>query len=88
MKGYINTTHVMGRTLMSRHNSSYMLQYQWRQDSNPLHIRVITKKEYDDIKKLAGPEESRIVTATNDLTIMHTTSSKYYMRIKRYVNKL
>jgi|LGOV01.1.fsa_nt_gb hypothetical protein len=90
-KGYMNAVHVFGRSMMGRLGQTRHLQWQWRNKSKPLQTISLTKKQYDDIKKLLGPIDSKAVNTlteySNSIRIYHTHTAKYYMRVKRYIKK-
>lgn len=91
-KGYINAVHVFGKSMLARLGQTCHLQWQWRKDSRPTTSPMIllTKKQYDSIKKLLGPiikRDQDIGTHTSSIKIYHESNSKHYMRVKRYLKK-
>jgi len=85
--GYAHAVHVFGRSMMSRLGSTHHLQYQWRNNSEPLQTIPITKAQYKDIKELLGPVTSIEKIPPHKIKYIHDSSAKYYMRVKRYLER-
>lgn len=91
VSGYLNSEHKFGRSSILRFGGKeHYLRWQYK-DKVILSMRPITKEHYKHIKSLLlgvkEKAEREISDKANTVVYRHTTDSKTYMRIKRYLVK-
>lgn len=90
--GYLNAKHIFGRSFLTRNgNTNYSLQWQWTKKKTFINIIALDYKIYKDIKALLLPiknyKEIELSNNYKAIIYYHSTSSKNYQRIKRYLIK-
>jgi hypothetical protein len=89
--GYVNATHMFGRSKIVRLGRKYYLQWQWQYDVHLTQIITLTQAQYTHVKKMLGPIVKETIVQISDhaktIKNVHKHTSLYYMRVKRYLKK-
>lgn len=92
--GYYKSVHKFGRSKLMRVGSSYQLEWQWKQSNTADDIIILDRKQYDKLKSMLLPSTNIVIQTITEKSdgqeVLHKSSSKNYMQIKRYLirNKL
>jgi hypothetical protein len=89
MRGYMNAKHHFGRNVLIRNVDTCYLIWQYRSTKRfTEYVILLSRSEYTFIKTLLGPVEKEIIKARyKTIEYYHTHSPKYYMRVKRHLQK-
>ena len=89
-KGFVYSKHIFGTSTVGRNVNSYYLQWQWRHATNCIRLINLTRNQYTTIKGKLSHDmdvQTHLIGRSNAITYVHHTSSKYYMRVLRYLKK-
>lgn len=83
---------MFGRSHLIRDGTRlYYLKWQWKPTMNVNDMIMLTQKQYTDIKNMLhsikATEIKEVSPISNSVIYKHGSSSKNYMRVKRYLIK-
>lgn len=92
VSGYVSSRHIFGRSILGRNgNHMYYLQWQWNNSKTIDDLIILTPKQYNYIKNILLESKKQTIKELTNISNMiiyyHKTSSKSYMRVKRYLIK-